>query len=135
MHAKMGDGSWWGKAGFDPFRFVGRDPAASEASARSGFLAKARRHLAQVPMARQAVAMYFCLVDPTTPRWVKAIVGAALAYFVLPLDAIPDFLPLIGLSDDMSLLAAAYAAVSNFVTDDHRTRADAWIGAGADVVV
>ena len=135
MSAKMGDGSWWAKAGFDPFQFVGRDPGRSEASARSGFLAKARRHLAAVPMARQAVAMYFCLVDPTTPRWVKAIVAAALAYFVLPLDAIPDFLPLIGLSDDMSVLAAAYASVSNFVTDEHRTRADAWIGAGADVVV
>lgn len=135
MNAKTGDGSWWAKAGFDPFRFVGRDPAASEASARSGFLAKARRHLGQVPLARQAVAMYFCLVDPTTPRWAKGVVAAALAYFVLPLDAIPDLLPLIGLSDDMSVLAAAYAAVSHYVTDEHRTRADAWIAAGADVVV
>ena len=79
--------------------------------------------------------MYFCLVDPSTPRWVKAIVAAALAYFILPLDAIPDLLPLIGLSDDMSILAAAYASVSNFVTDEHRTKAAAWIGAGADVII
>ena len=133
--SKVDVGSWWAKAGFDPFRFVGRDEAASESTARSGFLAKARRHLAQVPMARQAVAMYFCLLDPTTPRWVKGVVAAALAYFILPLDAILDFLPLIGLSDDASILAAAYASVSHFVTDEHRTKADAWIGAGADVVV
>jgi len=135
MNAKMGEGSWWSRAGVDPFRFVGRDESASETSARSGFLAKARRHLGQIPMAREAVAMYFCLLDPKTPRWVKGIVAAALAYFVLPIDAIPDFLPLIGLSDDMSILAAAYASVSNFVTDEHRTKAAAWIGAGADVVV
>ncbi len=135
MNAKRMDGNWWTKAGFDPFRFVGRDEAASEASARSSFLVKARRHLGQIPMAREAVAMYFCLVDPSTPRWVKGIVAAALAYFILPIDAIPDFLPLIGLSDDMSILAAAYAAVANFVTEDHRTKAAAWIDAGADVVV
>ena len=135
MNAAKGDGNWWTKSGFDPGRFVGRDESASEAAARSGFLAKARRHLRAIPMAQQAVAMYFCLVDPSTPRWVKAIVAAALAYFILPLDAIPDLLPLIGLSDDMSILAAAYASVSNFVTDEHRTRAAAWIGAGADVIV
>ena len=96
MNGKMGEQSWWTKAGFDPGRFVGRDASATEAKARSGFLAKARRHFGQIPMARQAVAMYFCLADPT-PRWVKAIVAAALAYFVLPLDAIPDFLPFVGL--------------------------------------
>ena len=135
MDTKMDAGSWWTKTGFDPFRFVGRDEAASEASARSGFLAKARRHLGRIPMAREAVAMYFCLLDPTTPRWVKGVVAAALAYFVLPLDAIPDFLPLIGLSDDMSILAAAYASVSHFITDEHRTKAAAWIGQGADVLV
>ena len=135
MNGKMGEQSWWTKAGFDPSRFVGRDASATEATARTGFLAKARRHLGQIPMARQAVAMYFCLADPTTPRWVKAIVAAALAYFVLPLDAIPDFLPFVGLGDDASILAAAYASVSNFVTDEHRTKADAWIGAGADVIV
>ena len=135
MNAKKGEGSWWTKAGVDPFRFVGRDELASESSARSGFLVKARRHLGQIPMAREAVAMYFCLIDPTTPRWVKGIVAAALAYFVLPFDAIPDFLPLIGLGDDVSILTAAYASVSNFVTDDHRTKAAAWIDAGADVMI
>ena len=135
MNAKMDAGSWWTRTGFDPFRFVGRDEARSEASARASFLSKARRHLGQIPMAREAVAMYFCLLDPTTPRWVKAIVAAALAYFVLPLDAVPDFLPLIGLSDDLSLLTAAYASVSGFVTDEHRTKAAGWIGQGADVVV
>lgn len=126
-------GAWWDRSGFDPFRFVGRDAARSEAVARAGFLGKARRHLGRLPMARQAVAMFFCLLDPATPRWVKAIVAAALAYFVLPLDAVPDLLPLVGLSDDVSLLAAAYAAVSGFVTADHRTRADAWIDAGAEI--
>lgn len=119
--------AWWDKAGFDPGDYVGRDPGRDEAAARAGFVAKAKRHLGQIPGARQVVAMYFCMLDPATPAWVKAIVGAALAYFVLPFDAIPDFLPIVGLSDDASLLAAAFTTVSAYITDDHREKARAWI--------
>ena len=119
--------AWWDKASIDPGDYIGRDPARDEAAARAGFVAKAKRHLGQIPGARQVVAMYFCMIDPATPAWVKAIVAAALAYFVLPFDAIPDFLPVVGLGDDASVLAAAFASVSSHITDDHREKARAWI--------
>ena len=125
-----GGASWWSKVGIDPGRYVGRDPGAAESKARAGFLAKARHHLKRVPKLREAVALYFCLLDPATPAWVKAIVAAALAYFVLPLDAVPDLLPFIGLSDDASLLAAAYASASAFVTPEHLEKARVWIEQG-----
>jgi uncharacterized membrane protein YkvA (DUF1232 family) len=127
METSPGATSWWSKAGIDPGKYVGRDPDAFEAKARSGFVAKAKHHLKKIPMARETVALYFCLLDSSTPLWVKGIVGAALAYFVLPLDAVPDILPIIGLSDDAGLLAAAYTAVAAFVTEDHREKARAWI--------
>ena len=41
----------------------------------------------------KAVALFFCLRDPDTPVWAKAVILGALGYFVLPVDAIPDFLP------------------------------------------
>jgi uncharacterized membrane protein YkvA (DUF1232 family) len=119
--------SWWSKTGIDPGKYVGHNSSETESKARAGFLAKAKHHLKKIPMARETVALYYCLLDPTTPLWVKGIVGAALAYFILPLDAIPDILPVIGLTDDASLLAAAYASASAFVTDDHREKARAWI--------
>ncbi len=119
--------SWWSKAGIDPGVYVGRDEATAEEAVRTGFAAAAKRHLRKFPLARETVALYFCLIDPTTPAWVKAIVAAALAYFVLPLDAIPDFLPIVGLGDDASILAAAYAAVSAHITPEHRDKAHAWI--------
>ncbi len=119
--------SWWSKAGIDPGKYVGRDRSEAEAKARAGFLAKAKHHLKKIPKAREVVALYFCLIDPATPAWVKGIVAAALAYFVLPLDAVPDLLPFIGLADDVSLLAAAYASVSAFVTAEHLEKARAWI--------
>ncbi len=129
MTIPKGVGKWWSRAGIDPVAYVGGDEARVEAKALGGFLAKARKHLGKIPMARETLAMYYCLRDPTTPRWAKAIVAAALAYFVLPFDAVPDLLPIIGLGDDASILAAAYSAVAPFVTDAHRDQARAWIEA------
>ena len=117
----------WKRATIQPEDYVGRDASKNESAARAGFVAKAKRSLNRLPMARDVVAMYFCMLDPKTPVWVKGIVGAALAYFVLPFDAIPDLMPLVGLSDDAGVLAAALAAVSAYVTDDHRERARAWM--------
>ena len=127
MKTEAGGGSWWSKAGIDPGKYVGRDEARAESRVREGFAAKAKRNFRRIPMAREMVALYFCLLDPTTPLWVKGIVAGALAYFVLPLDAIPDILPIVGLSDDASILAAAYTAVAAFVTEEHREKARAWI--------
>jgi len=117
----------WKADPVDPEDYVGHDAARNEESAREGFVAKAKRYLRRLPLAHETAAMYFCMLDPKTPVWVKATAGAALAYFVLPLDAIPDLLPVVGLSDDASVLAAALAAVSAHVTADHRERARVWM--------
>jgi uncharacterized membrane protein YkvA (DUF1232 family) len=113
--------------GIDPGDYVGRDAARNEATVRQGFVAKAKRYLNRLPLAHETAAMYYCMLDPATPVWVKATVAGALAYFILPFDAIPDFMPLVGVSDDASVLAAALAAVSAHVTDAHRQRARAWM--------
>jgi uncharacterized membrane protein YkvA (DUF1232 family) len=44
------------------------------------------------------------LRDPRTPIGLKAILGAALAYVVLPVDLIPDAVPIIGQADDLTVL-------------------------------
>jgi uncharacterized membrane protein YkvA (DUF1232 family) len=119
--------AYWKPASVDPADYVGRDTARNEARARTGFMAKAKRYLNRLPMAREVVAMYFCMLDPQTPLWVKGTAAAALAYFILPLDAIPDLMPIVGMSDDASVLAAALTAISAHVTADHRERARAWI--------
>ena len=63
----------------------------------------------------------------TLSNRLMGVVGAALAYFILPFDAIPDFLPIVGLGDDASVLAAAFTSVSAYITDEHREKARAWI--------
>ena len=119
--------AFWKKTPVDPGDFVGRDAEKNEQAAREGFVAKAKRYLNRLPLAESTVAMYFCMLDPKTPMWVKGIAAAALAYFILPLDAIPDLMPLVGFSDDASALAGALAAVSGHVTEAHRASARAWM--------
>jgi uncharacterized membrane protein YkvA (DUF1232 family) len=110
-----------------PEDFVGNDESRNEQIVREGFAATAKRFLRVLPMASEVVAMYFCLLDSRTPLWVKGTIAAALAYFILPADAIPDILPVVGLSDDAGVLTAAFSAVSAHVTPEHRTKAKQWI--------
>jgi uncharacterized membrane protein YkvA (DUF1232 family) len=117
-----------------PEDYVGRDEARNERIVRERFASKAKRFLRQIPLAGEAVAAYFCMLDPKTPLWVKGTVAAALAYFILPIDAIPDLLPIVGMGDDASVIAAALAAISTFISDDHRRQARDWLDAEQIVI-
>jgi len=110
-----------------PEDYVGSDQEANERYVRSGFAAKAKNALSKLPMADEVVAAYFCMIDPTTPRWVKGVAAAALAYFILPVDAVLDVIPFVGLMDDASVLAGALTAISSFITDEHRRKAREWM--------
>lgn len=80
---------------------------------------------AQIPFAEDVLAALACARDPTTPRRVRYTLLAALSYFLLPIDLIPDILPLIGFSDDAAVIAAAIASVAGSITDAHRQAARA----------
>jgi uncharacterized membrane protein YkvA (DUF1232 family) len=56
---------------------------------------------------------------------VKAVLFAALAYFVMPFDLIPDFVAGFGFTDDAAVLALALSLVAGNITDEHRRRARA----------
>jgi uncharacterized membrane protein YkvA (DUF1232 family) len=82
-----------------------------------------RRVARSVPFAEDAVAAYYCAFDRETPFHVRATLIAALAYFILPFDAVPDFIPVAGFVDDASVLAAALASIRMHMTDKHRDAA------------
>jgi uncharacterized membrane protein YkvA (DUF1232 family) len=54
---------------------------------------------------------------------VKAALLGALAYFVLPFDAIPDMMPLLGFADDAAILATALRLVASHMRPEHRAAA------------
>ncbi|MEM1139076.1 MAG: YkvA family protein [Pseudomonadota bacterium] len=96
-----------------------------ESVVREGFWPKFRRVVGRIPFADDVLAAYYCAMDPATPRRVKAILFAALAYFILPTDVIPDFIVSFGFTDDATVLAAAMAAIGTAIKDQHREKARA----------
>ena len=91
---------------------------------KAGFWPVFKKAFRQLPFSRDVVAGYYCAMDPTTPTRVRAILMAALAYFVMPFDAVPDLLALVGFTDDIAVLAAAIAAVRAHLRADHYRKAD-----------
>ena len=101
------------------------DPANDETLVRRGFWRKCRRVAAQLPFARELLAAYYCAFDRNTPLHVKTALVATLAYFVLPADLVPDFLPALGFADDAASLAATLRLVAAHILPAHRNAADA----------
>jgi uncharacterized membrane protein YkvA (DUF1232 family) len=97
--------------------------ARNERIVDAGFWKKLRKVAGKIPFAEDAAAAYFCAVDPRTPSKVKAVLLAALAYFVMPVDAIPDFVAGFGFTDDAAVLALAFGLVAGNITPIHRRRA------------
>jgi uncharacterized membrane protein YkvA (DUF1232 family) len=91
---------------------------------KAGFWPVFRKAMRYLPFSRDVVAGFYCAIDPSAPARVRAILLAALAYFILPFDAIPDFLAVIGFSDDIAVLTAAIAMVRSNITDEHYRKAD-----------
>lgn len=66
-----------------------------------------------------ALKLYYALCDDDTPVWAKSIIVGALGYFISPIDAIPDIVPVLGYSDDLGVLTLAFAAVAMHIKDVH----------------
>lgn len=62
-----------------------------------------------------ALQLFFSAKKPSTPLWAKAVIYSAIAYFISPIDAIPDITPVVGYSDDLAALTAALGTVSAYV--------------------
>ena len=65
----------------------------------------------------KALWLYYAAQDPGTPSWAKATIYGALGYFIVPVDVIPDFTPVVGFADDLGVLALAVAAVATQIDD------------------
>jgi uncharacterized membrane protein YkvA (DUF1232 family) len=99
----------------------------NEERVREGFLPKIRKVAAKVPFAADALSVWWAARDPETPMAAKGMMLAALAYFVLPTDAIPDILPAIGFTDDAAVFAALMAILGKTLKPRHKEAAQAFL--------
>src|SRR5262245_30309944 len=97
--------------------------AEKERKVRRDFWAKLKRFAGMVPFVEDLVAAYYCALDPATPMRVRGMLLAAIAYFILPFDFIPDVILGLGFADDAALLTAVIGLVAAHITPTHRAAA------------
>lgn len=113
------------------FNDAPRDDSAlerREKKVRSEFWDKLKRVAGRLPFVDDLVAAYYCSMDANTPLKVRATLLGALAYFILPIDIVPDFIAGIGYGDDAAVLAAAISLVSAHIKPVHRIAAAKALG-------
>jgi len=83
-----------------------------------------------------ALLLFYALQDPAVPKKTKGIIMGALGYFIFPLDAIADLVPMVGYADDIGVLLLALAAVAVHVSPETkrkaRTKLEEWFGGEVD---
>ncbi len=67
----------------------------------------------------KAFTLYFVAKDNDTPSWAKSMVYGVLGYLILPIDAIPDFVPFIGFSDDLAAIVTSLSVIVSFIKPEH----------------
>ena len=72
-----------------------------------------------------ALLLYYVLQSDDVSLRHKATIIGALGYLILPLDFIPDTIPVIGFTDDLTALTTAYEIVKSSITPEIEARAKA----------
>ena len=75
-------------------------------------------------IAKPALEVFEMALDPFTPGQVRVSLMAALAYLIMPFDLFPDFMPVVGFSDDFVALTAVLSIWSKYMTPSIRARAE-----------
>mgnify|MGYP003436442358 CR=1 FL=1 len=96
---------------------------SDEKSVRQNFWPKLQQNLARIPFADEVLAAWYCATDAKTPLKVKGTLFGALAYFILPIDVVPDVILGLGFTDDLAVLMTAMTLVKNHITQEQRDRA------------
>ena len=83
---------------------------------------------AGIKISYAALLLYYVLRSPATPSSDRMKIIGALGYFILPVDLIPDYLPVIGFSDDLAALTWALYSVAKNITPEVKVQAQEQLG-------
>ena len=71
----------------------------------------------------KALQLYYVLKESSCPAHIKAAILAALGYFILPIDVVPDFIPVVGFGDDLAAITAALLMAQAYVDEEVKRKA------------
>ena len=96
------------------------DPKYAKEFSEEGFWEKIGSVLkkAGAEVIYKALQLFYATQNPSCPVAVKATIYAALGYFILPIDLIPDFIPVVGYSDDLLAIGAALGIANLYVDNE-----------------
>lgn len=69
------------------------------------------------------VLLYYVMKSPEVPLKSKGVIVGALGYFILPIDLIPDAIPVLGFTDDFAALTAVIKSVQGNITPEMEVKA------------
>lgn len=64
------------------------------------------------------IGFFYAFFDSATPKWAKLLILSSLVYTVIPTDIIPDFIPVLGITDDLSGLSLAYLSIYKRIDEE-----------------
>lgn len=70
----------------------------------------------------ELAVLWRAFLDPTTPLWLKAAMLGVVAYLISPIDLIPEFLPLLGIVDDLVLVPLMVSWIAKRVPQAAKAR-------------
>ncbi|MGD9555476.1 MAG: YkvA family protein [Mangrovibacterium sp.] len=79
--------------------------------------------LAGAKVVYAALLLFYMMKDPLVSVKAKVTIMAALGYFILPADAIPDVLPALGFTDDLGVLIFALSQIRSHLTEETMQKA------------
>ena len=118
--------------GYDEEYSVEKAPKVSELSnyeddySDSGFWRTAKKLGKKV--LKPALQLYYVLKEPSTPHDIKGMIIGALGYLILPVDLIPDFIPVAGYTDDFAAIMAVIKMCSEHITPEIERKVEEDLG-------
>ena len=115
----------------DRFKKIDTEKYAAEYSEEK-LWQKLAKHFKSVGLqaAYKVLQLFYVAENPKCPKRVKAGIYGALGYFIMPFDAIADFIPFVGYTDDLALIGAAIVIAQFYINDEVRLKAKkklAWL--------
>ena len=78
---------------------------------------------AELPLIYKVLQLFYVMKKPDCPLYIKAAIVTTLGYFISPIDIIPDFIPVVGFTDDLAAVVAALIMAQMYVDEEVKRQA------------